>query len=192
MSLHRSAGLIMVRDRSFAQLAAAIDSHFRFWGFVRHSGDQNQLAAMHPAERREFIGVEAGVWVGVRVEHLTDLFELGYSLSKHWPDHLVFASRLYSYGLWEFKAYLDRDLQFKVGDDPDHELPWVGRPLDAERKIHVQKHLPGPIWSDFLDKVIDDSVVPNDLLRSLKVDPSLAFSAAYKTASERYIAWYRR
>ena len=191
MNPSTSSGVLLTFGQGSAGVIAALERHFRLWDFQRHRGARDQLLRQKPLERREFVALDAGAWAGVYVEHLPEIYELAYMLTKLWPDTPIVASRSYTYGIWECKAYRDRDLLFKIGDDPDHELPWVGRPLDAERVAQVAALLGGEEWRGFLSAVVQRRAMPSDLLAVAGVDPQVTFSAALEASPDKYLAWYR-
>ena len=191
MTTGLSSGLIVVRGRDTGDLVSALERHFSYWGFRRHVADRASLKAQRPSELREFVSIGGAGWNGVYVEHLPDLFEIGYALSKLWSSTPIIVSRAYTYGIWECKAYLDRDLLFKVGDDPDHELPWVGRPLDQESMPRVSQKLGNEQWRGFLEAVLAERATTQHLCEVLAIDPSVSFEDAYRAAPEHYYVWFR-
>ena len=191
MTLERSVGVLVVRDRTVSELIGALDGYFRQWDFRRHQGVRAQLLAQRPAESREYVSHDHGTWVGIHAEHLPDLFEVGYAISKKWSHTPIIVSRAYAHGYWDCKAYLDRDILMKVGDDPDHELPWVGRPLDEESLPGVVQKLGGAYWRAFLEAVLRGRVRPRDLQDIIGVEVTVPFDDVYQQAPERYLAWFR-
>ncbi|MFT5435162.1 MAG: hypothetical protein ACI9OJ_005879, partial [Myxococcota bacterium] len=102
---------------------------YRGWGL-----DESTPAArghrgtdVHEVRLRAYSGGTA-----VAVEDPTTLFELSYTLCKTLGDVPVVASRAFKFGDWALKIYDDRDCILKVGADPDSELAWIGRPLEAD------------------------------------------------------------
>jgi len=82
----------------------------------------------------------------------------------------VLVSRAYKMGDWQLKAYHKKDLLFKVGDDPDDELAWIGRPLEEEG---VDKTVAlfggGATFEAFLRDVIARRPDPRDLVDGLSL-----------------------
>ena len=186
-----STGLILVRGSSSAAVLQALGDYYRTWDFRGHRGSSAMLQSLAPRERREFVAVTSGEWAGVYVEHLPEIFELGYVCTKRWSSVPVIASRLYAYDLWECKAYLDRELLFKVGEDPDHELPWVGRPLDKERLLEVASQLGAQEWGGFLSSVLARRAAPEQLSDIIGLDVRRTFRDALARDTPAYSAWYR-
>ena len=187
----RSSGLILVRGRQPSQVMSVLERHFSTWDFARHSGSRERLIARYPRERREFVSLSSESWTGVYVEHLTDLFDLSYALSKRWPNTAVIASRAYLHGHWECKAYYDRDVLFNIGDAPDHELPWVGRPMDSESVPRVMQLLGGDEWHAFLERSLDSTATPQCLGDVVAINPTMAFEDALVLPSGTSFAWFR-
>lgn len=172
----RSRAMVFARTSDARAVVAALGAWLRKWDFVARddlpaghggvSGEEVRELFWHPADARS-------PWTALAVEDLQNAFFAGYALARALPKVPVLATRDYGYGEWQVKAYLERDCILKVGDDPDHELAWVGAPLDAERIPIVTSQLGGTgVFEHFLRDALDGGADPRDLEAGLRL-PSL-------------------
>ncbi len=154
----------------------ALDRWFRKWGYRRRPGG---LPAGIPVDRRqevrEWFVTTRGEWTVLCPEDVSEVLRIAYeAVHAAAPDVPVVVSRAYKYGDWNLKAYHQRDLVFKVGDDDDDELKWVGRPLDEARVPEVAGIFGGgPFVEDLLTTIVSGRPDPRDLSEALGL-PSLA------------------
>ncbi len=139
-----SVGQILVRGDAGAAVAA-VDRALGRFGFRRHGPAPTstlgpaQVPGARGAEVREFMVGRVGDWALFVAEDLESLFETAYAMHTGAATPVIAAVRFGPE--WRAKAYLDRDLALKVGQDADRELSWVGFPLDVERAPAVARAL---------------------------------------------------
>lgn len=191
----RSRAHIFVRTPDSDVVVSALDRHLRRWDYGRVDSIPAGYAGRRGREVREIYHRSGSPWSTLAVEDLSELLATAYALCKALPGTCVLASRAYKYGEWQLKVYEDRDCILKVGDDPDHELAWVGRPLDEERLPEVAGKLGGGAAIEaFLRDVIAGRPRPEGLSASLGLPPlSVGFPELAADASVRegwtYAAW---
>jgi len=78
---------------------------------------------VRPHEVLRVAWTRAGVWHALALSDLSRLFAVGLNLSRQLPG-TVLAVRRDLYGAMVLKAYRGGRPVFKLGDDPDHEVPW--------------------------------------------------------------------
>ena len=175
-----------------------MDRWFRRWDYRR----KDDIPPGHPGDRaqeiREFYIAARGEWTLLAVEDPAEVLNIAYSaVHRAFEEVPLIVSRAYKHGDWNLKAYHKRDLLFKVGDDPDNELAWVGRPLTVEGIPEVLRLLGGnAAFETFLDDVANARRPdPRDLVDGLGLPslargfPELAESAAPEWA---FAAWVHR
>ena len=125
------------------------------------------------------------------------------------------ASRAYKYGDWALKIYHERDCILKVGDDADHELAWIGRPLEADGIAGMVALITGalstgPLSTEsssteplsientalqaFLEASVSGAPDPRDLVDGLGLPTlDIGYAEFCETAADgwRHIAWTR-
>lgn len=192
--IERSFGQFLVRTTDVSAVVAAVDSDLRRFRFRRLGpsvdlGPKDALGA-RGAEVREAVLIALETWTAVVVEDVEGVFGAAYSV--HTALRLpVVASRAFKFGAWQMKAYVDRDLVVKVGDDPDRELPWVGNPLSADRVAEVAKSLGGgESWVRFCSGVTAGRPDHNELERAIGgASLRLVFQDVVERAGRVYVAW---
>lgn len=165
----RSRAHVFVRTADSRAVVTALDRWFRRWDYRRRA---EPVPSGYPADRhqevREWFVRVVGPWTVLAPEDVAEVLAIAYAVHKADPDTPVIASRAYKGGDWDLKAYHERDLVFKVGDDRDDELKWVGRPLDDERVPEVLELFGGgPAFEDFLKSVVRGRPDPRDLVDGL-------------------------
>ena len=163
---------VFVRTADSASVLRALDRELRRWKFRQR---QTPLPAGYPSQGpREIYEIffrVSGDCTALALEDLGDCFRNAYAIHCAAPKIPVIASAAFQYGIWDLKGYLDKDLLFKFGDGPDHELAWVGRPLDAEGLDAAERALGG--GRNFLQSVIAGRPDRRDLESELAL-PSLS------------------
>jgi len=133
---------VRVNDGSVA--LTALSGLLRRWDFVRKDVVLDDYQALSGHEVRALYRRDPAAneqWTTLAIEDLQNAMEIAYGLSKSMGDVPVIVSRAYQYGDWELKGYLGEECVLKVGDDPDHELAWVGPKLTTERIPKVVEKL---------------------------------------------------
>ena len=189
-----SRGQIAVRTADSGLVLDAIDADLRRFRF-RRRGPSAELSpadvvGARGAEVREAMLTVHGAWTRLAVEDLESLYATAWGIHKA-TGVPVIAARVFQYGTWQFKAYADNDLVLKVGEGPDTELAWVGRPLDSERLATVVQSLGGgDALLRFCRGVIRGEPEPSDLAAALGgPSPELDFRSLIGAPGWQYVAW---
>jgi len=135
---------VYVRWTDESAVLAGLSRLMRRWDFIRQDVRLDDYRAVSGHEIRALYihsPPEGSGWMTLAVEDLQNVLETAYSLSKALEDVPVIVSRAYQYGDWELKGYVGAECVMKLGDDPDHELAWVGPKLTQERVPRVVEQL---------------------------------------------------
>ena len=169
----RSRAFLFVKD-SAATVLTRLGRHLARWGFA----PLDRLPAGYRPGSQEVRQLwwrgpsEACAWTCLAIADIENTFSTAYALARSAPEVPVLASRAYVGGTWQLKAYHMEDCVVKVGDDPDHELAWIGLPLDRESVPRVAAILGGgSATSAFLEGVVDGRPAPEELVAALALPP---------------------
>ena len=161
MTFSRSRAFVYVRASDSNRVLASLSRLLGRWEFQR---TDVALTDYRPVSGHEVCALywrpadpETG-WMALALEDLQNVFETAYALSKQLESIPVVASRTYQYGDWEIKGYIGSECILKVGNDPDHELAWVGPRLRAEAISEMVSKLGG---ADALESFLNDALNGN-------------------------------
>lgn len=173
----RSRALILVRTADAGAVLAALGAYLRKWDFRPRDALPPGYRGAAGQEVRELYWRPADAtcpWTVLAIADLQNALHTAYALATALPKLPVLVSRAYRGGDWQLKVYHDKDCVLKVGDDPDHELAWVGRKLEADGIPALAQLLGGgAAFVQFLGDVLGGRPDPSDLEVGLSL-PSLA------------------
>ncbi len=168
----RSRAHIFVRTADERAVISALDRWFRTWKYRRRDSIPAGCPGGRHEEVREWYVCSRGGWTILAPEDISEALKIAYAIHKADPKAPAVVSRAYKHGDWQLKAYHDRDLVFKIGDDPDHELAWVGRPLEAEGVGAAVTLFGGnAAFETFLQDLLAGRPDPRDLVDGLDLPP---------------------
>ncbi len=175
MTFSRSRAFVYVRSSDSNSVLASLSRLHRRWDFQRKDVALTDYRPVSGHEVRALYwraaDPETG-WMAMALEDLQNVFETAYALSKQLEAVPVVASRAYQHGDWELKGYIGSECILKVGDDPDHELAWVGPRLRAEAIPEVVSKLGGAVaLESFLNDALHGTHRPASFESWLGVPP---------------------
>ena len=187
--------MISARTVDSAFVISALDAELRRWRFER-CDEQHLPQGLTELRKLYWRGPDDTCpWTTLLVSDIQNVFETAYCLSKSLANIPVVASRTYSYELWQFKAYLGEECVLRVGDDADHELKWLPRPLEAERVQSLAQQLHGGlIFERFLRSLISgapDRQACRQGLELSSLDQGFPQMAARPSAEWHFASWQR-
>jgi hypothetical protein len=169
----RSRAFIYIRTDDQHAVLSHLERYLRGWDFRSWERLPDGYVGRSGTELRELYvrGAQPdSPWVVLAVEDLQNVLQVAYALSSGLGTTPVLASRRFTYGDWHLKAYLGRDCILKVGDDPDHELAWVGPPLSEDKIGELTDTLGGDAaFTGFLKDVLQNRHNPLDLIKGLRL-----------------------
>ncbi len=176
MTFSRSRAFVYVRGTDESAVLAGLSRLMRRWDFVRQDVRLDDYGAVSGHEVRalySYSSPEGAGWTTLAVEDLQNALETAYQLSKMLENAPVIVSRAYQYGDWELKGYVGAECVMKLGDDPDHELAWVGPKLTTERIPRVVEQLGvEPQFAGFLQSALMGEGGPDAFAKVLNL-PSM-------------------
>ena len=191
MTFSRSRAFVYVRGTDEPAVLAGLSRLMRRWDFVRQDVRLDDYRSVSGHEIRALYSQsssEESGWTTLAVEDLQNALETAYALSKTLENSPVIVSRAYQYGDWQLKGYVGAECVMKLGDDPDHELAWVGPKLTQERIPRVVEQLGvEPKFGAFLQAALMGEGGPDAFAKTLNL-PSMreGFSELHSQSSPNW------